>query len=108
MQIFFYFLFLWINRSSRNARCFNAFFSTFGLSLHYDLFIASYLSVPVFIFWSVGWIAGRSLDRWRNWLLGYYFLVFSFLIVLLIADLPYYAFFRERITRSVHLWIEVR
>jgi phosphoglycerol transferase MdoB-like AlkP superfamily enzyme len=105
VQIFFYFLFLWINRSSATQGVSNAFFSTFGLSLHYDLFIASYLSVPVFIFWSVGWIAGRSLDRWRNWLLGYYFLVFSFLIVLLIADLPYYAFFRERITRSVHLWI---
>ncbi|HPD54113.1 MAG TPA: hypothetical protein PLI08_09230, partial [Bacteroidia bacterium] len=60
VQLFFYFLFLWINRSSATQGVSNAFFSTFGLSLHYDLFIASYLSVPVFIFWSVGWIAGRS------------------------------------------------
>lgn len=105
LQVACYFLFLGMNVSALTVSPATAIARTFALSLQYDFFIAAYLSLLPFLAWAIVTLVGKR-PRWlMPWLQGYYFLTLLALLLLLLADLPYFAFFRERLTRSVHLWI---
>ncbi|MCU0431589.1 MAG: LTA synthase family protein [Cytophagaceae bacterium] len=77
------------------------------LSLRFDGMIVAYTCLPVLLFFLIGQFSpGFRQSRGMRWtLLGYWMVMNAVELLLLCTDLPYYAFFNERLNPSVMLWV---
>jgi len=77
----------------------------FGIGWRMDLMVSAYLLLIPFILLSLLYLSGvRSViaSRLSVWI---FLLLFATALLITSADLPYYRFFKSRITTSVLLWI---
>lgn len=84
----------------------NIVLNSYGIGLQFDNVIAAYLSLIPFLILFIFEVSRFKIKIISNLISIYYTLVASIVIFISFADIPYFKFFRNRLSEASFQWIE--
>ncbi len=76
-----------------------------GIGMHIDLMVSCYILLLPFIIWSVKFLLNKTSRIYDRAAIGILSVLCSAALLICCADIPYYDYFKSRLTTSIFLWI---